>query len=166
MDRLARVEIGVHIRLLGSFDVTVDGRPVPAGSWRRRSAAGLVKLLALQQERRLSREQVIDALWPDLLLDEAGPRLHSAAHYARSALGSTDAVVLAGGVVTLLPNAQVTVDVAEFDRAAQAARADGGPDAAAAASRSGTPGRCCRMTSTNLGPRSPASDCGYAGSTC
>ena len=126
--------MGVHIRLLGSFDVTVDGRPVPAGSWRRRSAAGLVKLLALQQERRLSREQVIDALWPDLLLDEAGPRLHSAAHYARSALGSTDAVVLAGGVVTLLPNAQVTVDVAEFDRAAQAARADGGPDAAAAAS--------------------------------
>jgi DNA-binding SARP family transcriptional activator len=62
--------MNVSIRLLGGFEVVVDGRPVPARSWRRRAAAALVKLLALQDTRRLHREQVIDALWPDLLLDE------------------------------------------------------------------------------------------------
>jgi len=77
----------VHIRLLGGFDVTVDDRSITTQSWRRRSAANLVKLLALQPERRLRREQVIDALWPDLMLDEAAPRLHKAAHYARTAVG-------------------------------------------------------------------------------
>ena len=133
VDRLARGGDGRPHPSARKLDVTVDGRPVPAGSWRRRSAAGLVKLLALQQERRLSREQVIDALWPDLL-DEAGPRCTRPPTTPAARWGRQDAVVLAGGVVTLLPNAQVTVDVAEFDRAAQAARADGGPDAAAAAS--------------------------------
>ena len=68
------VEMRVHIRLLGGFDVTVDDRTIPARSWRRRSAAGLVKLLALQPGHRLLREQVVDALWPDLLLDEAASR--------------------------------------------------------------------------------------------
>jgi predicted ATPase/DNA-binding SARP family transcriptional activator len=123
----------VHIRLLGGFEVILDGRPVPDHHWRRRAAAGLVKLLALQPERRLRREQVIDALWPDLLLDEAGPRLHVAAHHARTALGSRDSLVLAGGSVMLLPEAQVSVDVLEVDRAAQAARTTGDPDDAARA---------------------------------
>jgi predicted ATPase/DNA-binding SARP family transcriptional activator len=123
----------VHVRLLGGFEVTVDGRPVAARSWRRRSAANLVKLLALQPGRRLLREQVIDALWPELLVDEAAPRLHVAAHHARTATGSGDAVVLAGGAVTLFPDADVTLDVDEFDRAADAARDADSPDASARA---------------------------------
>ena len=36
------------------------------------SSAGLVKLLALAPNRRLHREQVLDALWPDVLVDDAG----------------------------------------------------------------------------------------------
>jgi predicted ATPase/DNA-binding SARP family transcriptional activator len=127
------VVMRVHIRLLGGFEVLLDGRPVPERHWRRRAAAGLVKLLAIQPERRLRREQVIDSLWPDLLLDEAGPRLHVAAHHARTALGSRDSVVLAGGAVLLLPDAQVSVDVLEFDQAAQAARTSGDPQEAARA---------------------------------
>ncbi len=123
----------VHVRLLGGFDVAVNGRSVPAGSWHRRSAASLVKLLALQPDRHLLRDQVIDALWPDLLLDEAGPRLHVAAHHARAALGSREAVVLARGTVSLFPDADVTVDVNEFDRAADAARSDPRPEVAAEA---------------------------------
>jgi DNA-binding SARP family transcriptional activator len=114
----------VVIRLLGAFEVTVDGEPVAAAAWRRRSASGLVKLLALQRDRRLRREQVIDALWPDLLLDEAAPRLHQAAHYARKALGGSEAVVLAEDRVALLPAEQVLVDVADFETAADAADDD------------------------------------------
>jgi predicted ATPase/DNA-binding SARP family transcriptional activator len=120
----------VDVHLLGGFDAVVDGRPVPERAWRRRAAATLVKLLALQPGRRLRRERVIDALWPDLLLDEAGPRLHTAAHYARTALGVRDAVVLAGDVVSLLPAASVTVDADEFAAAADEALAAGSPGAA------------------------------------
>ncbi len=121
----------VHIRLLGGFDVSVDNESIPPQNWRRRSAANLVKLLALQPERRLRREQVIDALWPDLLVDEAAPRLHKAAHYARSAVGTREAVVVVDGGVSLLPSETVTVDVTEFDRATDAALDDAGPQAAA-----------------------------------
>ena len=112
--------MGVQINLLGGFSVTVDGRAVPDQAWSRRNAAALVKLLALRTGRRLPRDQVIDLLWPDLLLDEAAPRLHKAAHYARAALGVPDAVVLSGDMVALLPDAEVTVDVDQFDTAARA----------------------------------------------
>ena len=80
----------VDINLLGGFSVVVDGRPVAAQAWTRRSAAALVKLLALRPGRRLPREQVMDLLWPDLLLDQAAPRLHKAAHYARVGPGHPD----------------------------------------------------------------------------
>src|SRR3954453_23318507 len=75
--------VRVGIRLLGRFQVDLDGEPVPVGSWNRRSAASVVKLLALAERRRLHREQVVDALWPDSTLDSALPRLHKAAHFVR-----------------------------------------------------------------------------------
>ncbi|MGY1617964.1 ATP-binding protein [Geodermatophilus sp. SYSU D00691] len=107
----------VAVRLLGGFGVVVDGRAVAPEDWRRRSASALVKLLALAPGHRLRREQVVDALWPDLLVDEALPRLHKAAHFARGALGARDAVVLADDAVSLFPGVEVTVDVEEFERA-------------------------------------------------
>ena len=52
----------LRLELLGGFRVTVDDHAVPDEAWRRRKAAGLVKLLALAPGRRLHREQVIDVL--------------------------------------------------------------------------------------------------------
>ena len=75
--------MNVEIDLLGGFAVRVDGRPVPAGEWRRRQAASLVKLLALAPRRTLHREQVIDALWPHMSIYDAGPpRTSPAVHSA------------------------------------------------------------------------------------
>jgi len=118
----------VRIRLLGEFEVLVaDSRvggarpgelvPVPATAWCRRPAMALVKLLALAPARRLHREVVLDALWPELPMDEAVPRLHKCAHYARRALGRADAVVLRGSVVALCPGWDVSVDAEVFRRA-------------------------------------------------
>ncbi len=115
----------VHVRLLGRFEVEVDGHTVPADRWSRRSAAQLVKRLALQPGHRLLRDQAIDALWPEVPLDKGLPRLHVAAHRARTALDAHDGVVLAGGVVSLFPDAELTLDVAEFERAVEAARTSG-----------------------------------------
>ena len=69
---------------------------------------------------RLHREHVVDALWPDLSVDRALPRLHKAAHFARRALSSApgllevrqDSVALAGGH-------RLRIDVADFEAAAQ-----------------------------------------------
>ena len=93
----------------GASTVTVDGVP-----WRRPTRGrdgrrpSLVKVLALAPGRRLHREQVIDALWPDLPADAAVPRLHKAAHYARRALGDDAAasLLLRNDMVALLPDAR------------------------------------------------------------
>jgi DNA-binding SARP family transcriptional activator len=114
---VVRVEIG----LLGGFTVSIEGVALPAGQWRRRHAAALVKLLALAPRARLHRDRVIDALWPELDLDAALPRLHKAAHFAREALRSRNAVVLKDETVSLFPDVGVDVDVTAFDAAADAA---------------------------------------------
>ena len=84
-----------------------------------------------RRDRRLHREQVIEALWPGLSLEAAGPRLHKAAHYARRALGEGAAsLVLRNDVVALLPDGDVRVDVDEFRQLGEAALAEGTPAAA------------------------------------
>jgi DNA-binding SARP family transcriptional activator len=122
-----------RITVLGGFKVERDG-PVASGEgWRRKQAAGLVKLLALAPNRRAHREQVIDALWPDLSLDEAAPRLHKATHYARRALGGNEALAIDGEVMSLLPHDEVHVDAVEFEVAATEALRAGDTAAMAAA---------------------------------
>jgi DNA-binding SARP family transcriptional activator len=120
----------IDVKLLGRFDVRVHGRTVAPDRWSRRHAAALVKLLAITPGRSLHREQVIDALWPDLALAEAAPRLHKASHYARRTLDHRAAVVLAGETVRLFPHDDVRVDVMHFRRLAEAAIADGSVAAA------------------------------------
>ena len=119
--------------MLGGFAVLVDGAPVDAERWVRPQAAALVKVLALEPRHRLHREQLIDRLWPELTITEAAPRLHKLAHYARRALGDRTAVVLRDEMVSLLPNADLVIDVETFERAAEQALADGSAAAAAAA---------------------------------
>jgi DNA-binding SARP family transcriptional activator/tetratricopeptide (TPR) repeat protein len=126
----------IHIAMLGRFEVTVDGVQVADSSWARRHAAALVKVLAMAPGRRLHREQLIDLLWPDDLLDEAAPKLHKAAHFARRAIGVSDAVVLRGDSVVLLPDADLSVDVLQFEELSRRALAN--EDAAALADALGT----------------------------
>jgi DNA-binding SARP family transcriptional activator/tetratricopeptide (TPR) repeat protein len=105
----------LELRLLGRFEVLVDSQPIPADAWPQRRAADLVKLLALADGHRLARDEVLEALWPQLGADAAAANLHKAASYARRALGDRGAVVLRGGVVKLAPFAEVTTDVERFE---------------------------------------------------
>lgn len=115
--------VEAQIELLGRFRVRVNGSDVPDDAWTRRSASRLVKLLALAPGHSLHRDQVLEALWPELSADSAQPRLHTAAHYARHAVGRRSAVVLRGNLVQLLPGVDVGVDVDRFRELAQAALA-------------------------------------------
>ncbi|WP_274543229.1 AfsR/SARP family transcriptional regulator, partial [Microbacterium sp. CPCC 204701] len=105
----------IHVRLLGGFEVDIDGAPVPPVSWARRHAAALVKLLALADGHRLHRERVIAALWPALAVEVAAPRLHKAAHFARKALErGGGAISLRDDIVALLADPGIDVDVDRF----------------------------------------------------
>jgi DNA-binding SARP family transcriptional activator/alpha-beta hydrolase superfamily lysophospholipase len=122
--------VSVEIHLLGRFTVRVDGRAVPDDAWSRKDAATLVKVLALARGRQLHREQLLDRLWPELSVEEAAPRMHKAAHFARRALGRADAIVSRQEMVSLLPGAAVRVDLPAFEAAAREALADGSVAAA------------------------------------
>jgi DNA-binding SARP family transcriptional activator/tetratricopeptide (TPR) repeat protein len=123
----------VSITTLGDFAISIEGVLVDQAEWRRRQAAALVKILALAPRRTLHREQVMDVLWPGLSVDEAAPRLHKAAHYARRALGRPSSVVLAGESVALFPQQDVHIDAHEFAALADSALAARDPETAARA---------------------------------
>jgi len=104
--------------VLGAFSVDIDGRRIEAGDFPRRDAAQLVKFLALIKGHRLHQEQLIDRLWPDAAPETVANRLHKAAHYARRAMGRSDAITLVRSTVALFPDTDVAVDAIDFDRLA------------------------------------------------
>jgi DNA-binding SARP family transcriptional activator/tetratricopeptide (TPR) repeat protein len=106
----------LEVRMLGGFEVFVDSRPVPVEAWVQRRATDLVKVLALASGHRLTRDDVLETLWPKLSTDAAASNLHKAASYTRRALGDRGAIVIRSGVVELAPAAEVTTDVERFER--------------------------------------------------
>ena len=122
----------VRIRLLGGFDVSVDGLAVPAGVWRLNKARSLLKLLALAEGNRLHRDAVIEALWPDLGAGAGSNNLHQALHAARRALAEAGAsagvLQLRDGVVALCADGGLETDVHNLEEALDKAVASEDPD--------------------------------------
>jgi DNA-binding SARP family transcriptional activator len=114
----------LRIELLGGLRVTVDGRAVPAEHWRRRKPAGVVKLLALAPGHRLHREQLMDALWPDLDPEAAAANLRKALHHARRALADDGSQLVSSGDLLLLGPDDLWIDVDGLRSAAARARRD------------------------------------------
>lgn len=110
----------------------MDGESAVTQFPTRRSGE-LVQLLALAPGRRLTRDQAMDALWPQLDTSAGGANLRKAAHHARTALGHPSAVTLHQQHVELFPGVAVTTDVDEFLDVADAALAAGDPVGARAA---------------------------------
>ena len=129
------VVVNVEVDLLGGLSVKVDGSTVERDAWKSRRSAQLVALLALAPKRRMTTEQVMDVLCPDLAPESARANLHKTATLARQALGSKESVVLRGDVVTLWPSAEVTVDVMAFEDEGRDALRSGDPQACAEVAR-------------------------------
>lgn len=128
-----QAQASLLIRLLGQFSLRQgnDADVEVSGEMRKlsRRAVELVQLLSLQPRRSLPHEQVLEALWPHLDPDAGSANLRKAAHFARRFIGETDALVLQGGHVYLLPNRTVHCDAVMFEQAADDALTTG--DAAA-----------------------------------
>lgn len=122
----------IHIQLLNDFRVAIAGRVIEARHWRLRRAAAIIKLLALTPTRRLSREQIIDQLWPNA--DELAGRnnLYQTLAVARRVLSGGAARhhssfgILVGDPLRL-SDGPVTVDVEAFESVARLAEATADP---------------------------------------
>jgi DNA-binding SARP family transcriptional activator len=106
------------IDLLGGFRVRVGDRAVADDVWRRKKPAALLKLLALAAGNRLHREQITDALWPDLETAAGAANLRKALHHARGALdevapGSGARIASDGEFLALSPEG-LSLDIARF----------------------------------------------------
>src|SRR4029079_18456244 len=107
----------LDLRLLGEFRAEIDGRLVPPDAWRQGRAASLVKLLALSARDRLTRERVIEGLWPGVAPEAGGTNVRKAVHFARRALGGEKAIAVRAGLVELWPLGEVSTDVERFREA-------------------------------------------------
>jgi DNA-binding SARP family transcriptional activator/tetratricopeptide (TPR) repeat protein len=121
MDTIEPAPLDVH--LLGRFCVVVHGLALAADRWPSLRAMQLVQLLCLQPQHRLSRDLIMDALWPQLSPDAAAANLRKAVHHARQALGRHDSLALQAGELVLWPERPVSVDADRFEQAARAALA-------------------------------------------
>ena len=113
----------LEVRLLGGFAAAIDAVDVAAERWPSLRATHLVQLLCLQPRNRLTRDQVIDALWPQLEPEAGGANLRKALHHARQALGRHDSIAVQGSEVVLWPGRAPVIDAEVFERRAGVALA-------------------------------------------
>lgn len=73
------------IQCLGPFELRREGVPVPASSWSRTAARRLLQFLVVRR-RGASREQIMEALWPDLDPAQAANQLRVALSSLRRVL--------------------------------------------------------------------------------
>ena len=128
----------MNVNLLGAFAVTVDGGPIADRAWRLRKAKTLIKLLALEPERRIHADQAAALLWPEHDGAAARNNLHQAIYAARRALdaGGLDGrclLELSSDLVYLGRDEPVRIDVVAFEAAAARARVERDPAAYRAA---------------------------------
>ena len=117
---------GWAVRLLGSFEVTVDAVSVDASQWRLRKAKSVVAMLALAPAQRRHREQMLESLWPDLEPLAAAKNLHQTLYVARRAIAGAETsknglLAIRDEQVVLDDSGPVEVDVVQFERAAREA---------------------------------------------
>jgi DNA-binding SARP family transcriptional activator len=126
----------LRIGLLGGFRVSVGAMTIEEDAWHLRKAAGLVKLLTLAPGHRLHREQVMDALWPDLAKRAASNNLRQTFHAARRTLDKAEGsryLASENEALTLGRDGSSWVDAEAFEEAAIAARRTKVPSAYEAA---------------------------------
>ncbi len=123
----------VFIRTLGTFQVIRDGTPVPSVVWQSKKARNLLKIL-IARRKAVSREQLIELLWPEVDPAKAGNRLSVLLWTLRNVLQphSSAGPLASNAGMVWLDRTHVNVDVEEFltnATAALAAHRGGQPDA-------------------------------------
>ncbi len=116
----------LRLYLLGQFRVERkngnEWNSLDSRIWQRRRARALLGCLLSSPGRRLSREQVMELLWPDLEVDIAANRLNGAVHELRQILepeisrpAASRMLRLERDVLEIADGAQIWVDAEAFE---------------------------------------------------
>ncbi|HEY4937954.1 MAG TPA: BTAD domain-containing putative transcriptional regulator, partial [Actinomycetota bacterium] len=106
--------MATEIRVLGRFSVRRDGVEIPAGAFHGRLVRSLVRMLVTRRGRFVSRDLLIEALWP------AGPpadpdlNLNVLVTRARSALGAPSLILTGPGGYSFARTGGCSVDAESF----------------------------------------------------
>jgi DNA-binding SARP family transcriptional activator len=117
-------DAGLRMFLLGRFEVRAGDDVIIDQAWHHRKAKALLKLLAVQRDRALHREQVLDAFWARLDPSAAAGNLRKILFDLRAEFTArrvaAQLVTIADDMVVLSP--EISLDIDEFRSCARAAR--------------------------------------------
>ena len=130
MGQRATAPSSLDIRLFGPFQIAVDGARVEERRWPRRKPKLLVKLLALQSQHQLHRDQLMELLWPEIDPESASNNLHKIIYMARRALepglksgAHSRFIITQDQLILLRAPGTLWIDIEEFEqRSAEAIR--------------------------------------------
>lgn len=113
----------VEIRTLGGFSVRRYGAPVPLADWRSKKPRDILKLL-IARRGPVTREELVEAVWPDEPPDATSNRLSVALSHLRAVLDPAherppDAFVWTDRTALRLVVDEVALDLEDFMREAR-----------------------------------------------
>ncbi len=169
MTRMATIEI----KMLGGFEIRVNGKPVLAQLAQSRKATALVQYLVLRRGERVSHKVLTDTLWAGERSTNPDMALRAILHRFRLMIDAEgldemkDCIVTSRGYYQWNPHLDCSVDVFEVNDLSELAREEERRPRSAAAfmNRSSIcmTGACCRSLRPSRG--SKASACVCTGST-
>ncbi|MFQ5795917.1 MAG: winged helix-turn-helix domain-containing protein [Candidatus Bipolaricaulia bacterium] len=68
--------LGLKVKLFGPFEIWRGHEPISSQAWPQRKTQTLLKILLTERGRVFTQDQLIDALFPDLDLDQAAQNLY------------------------------------------------------------------------------------------
>lgn len=112
-------EAGLTVRMLGQFEVVLNGQPVDR--WRAGRTRGLFQYLLMHRDQLVTRERLHDVLWPDSGIGPGASSLKVACHGLRLVLGASREdqgwlCLQYRGSGYVLHVDDAWIDVAEFER--------------------------------------------------
>jgi DNA-binding SARP family transcriptional activator len=123
----------VRARLLGGFELAIDGRPVERSAFERPSGLRVLKLLLATPGHAIRREEAAELLWPEADPERSAASLRKALHFARQGLEASgappDLITTEGDTLRLASPTgsaaavELHVDVDRLRRAIDAVRA-------------------------------------------
>ncbi|WP_162914228.1 BTAD domain-containing putative transcriptional regulator [Taklimakanibacter lacteus] len=116
----------LKIRVLGDFELELDGVPLDLGVKPPTRALDILRALAVSKDHSVSVAKLQDWLWPDLDGDQAKAAYEQALHRLRKLLGQADFIIQRAGKLRLAAD-KVWVDLGAWEtrlKQAQVAKTD------------------------------------------
>ena len=115
------------VRVLGHVEIFRDiSKPFAADAWTTRRARDIFCYLATSKHRRVAKDVLIEAFWPDQDPETVEKNFHPTISHIRKALNSQQTlkqnfIVFRDGAYQLDPDLSYSIDTSEFDELVKAA---------------------------------------------